>query len=182
MLGSLAASSCQHVPATHSSGRHRYPAALACRRTVVTRGTPPPQQLQQKLQFEHDGAGSSSLESQWRWFGFGATACNQRDGAKSVGGTDYVSMAAYDIESGEFCTTLINPKLHDPSFRITQKRLQGVHPCHALVLPCQQGPAPFISFAHLIGIHSAPSRGCYGCACSLTAWYWTFCSATVMHD
>jgi hypothetical protein len=40
-----------------------------------------------------------------------------------------LNMAAYDLGSGEMFKTLLNPKLHDPTYRLLPARLRGVHCC-----------------------------------------------------
>ena len=58
--------------------------------------------------------------NKWRWFGFHATASQQSKPA------EVVSLAASDLESGDFYTTLVNPKLHNGSrYRLTTQRLCG---------------------------------------------------------
>jgi len=63
----------------------------------------------------------TSAEKQWRWFGFHATACSQQ----ATPQTEYISLAVYDLDSGDFYSTLINPKLHNPGYRFTSARLKG---------------------------------------------------------
>lgn len=63
----------------------------------------------------------TTAEKQWRWFGFHAIACSQQPTAQ----TEYISLAVYDLESGDFYSTLINPKLHNPGYRFTSARLKG---------------------------------------------------------
>jgi hypothetical protein len=119
---------CSLTVKSHASGTCHRPAvaAVACRPTgtLVARATPRQQQLQQQLQFEQDTSSWFTAESRWRLFGFGATACTQSRG-KSADGTEYVSMAAYDLTSGELFSALINPKLHDPGYRLLSSRLRG---------------------------------------------------------
>jgi hypothetical protein len=122
MLCSVTARAC-------TSGTCQRPAvaAVACRPsgTLVARATPRQQQLQQQLQFERDTSTWFTAESRWCLFGFGATACTQSRG-KSADGTEYVSMAAYDLTSGEMFSTPINPKLHDPGYRLLSSRMRGM--------------------------------------------------------
>jgi hypothetical protein len=98
------------------------------RKLLVTRAQ---QQPKQRNRFS-TSAGPAA--DKWRWFGFHATACSQQRHSKS----EYVSIAVYDLESGDFYSSLINPKLHDPEFRFTANRLKGgvVGACHACGQPC----------------------------------------------
>lgn len=102
---------------------------VACRSApsgiVVARAKNLRQQLEQQLQFEPDIPTWFTAASRWRLFGFAATACSQKQ-CRSADGTEYVSMAAYDLASGELFSTLINPKLHDSGYRLLPGRLQGV--------------------------------------------------------
>jgi len=102
------------------------------RKALVTRAQQQPRPQQSFSRF-------TVAEKSWRWFGFHATACSQQPTPL----TEYTSLAVYDLESGDFYSTLINPKLHNSGFRLTSSRLKGgwfvamLH-CRGRVWPVQQ--------------------------------------------
>jgi hypothetical protein len=132
---------CSATARVHASGKCQRPAVVcrpAPRGTAVARATPRQEQLPQQQQFEQDKATWFTAESRWRMLGFGATACPQKQ-CRSVDGTEYVSMSAYDLASGELFNTLINPRLHEPSFRLLPARLRGMcRSCQQLVANMMQ--------------------------------------------
>jgi len=90
----------------------------ASRKILVTRAQqqqPRPRQSISKF---------ATAEKNWRWFGFHATACFQPRGSQR-GSPEYISLAVYDLDSGDFYSTLIDPRLHNPNFRFNPARLKG---------------------------------------------------------
>lgn len=63
----------------------------------------------------------STPEQQWRWLGLHATRCTQRTKPPP----EYIALAVYDLESGDYYSIIINPKLHNPTYRLISTRLQG---------------------------------------------------------
>ncbi|KAF6251647.1 hypothetical protein COO60DRAFT_596357 [Scenedesmus sp. NREL 46B-D3] len=55
-----------------------------------------------------------------RWFGFDTETCGG-----SIFRNEVIAVAAYDLDSGEAYTTLINPALHNPSYVFGAEELHG---------------------------------------------------------
>lgn len=112
------------------------------RNVLVTRAQQQPRPQQSSSRF-------TSAEKNWRWFGFHATAC------PSTPPTECISLAVYDLESGDFYSTLINPKLHNSDFRFTPTSLKGGW----FLLQCSTAGAESARGSNSSSEEESPSQG-----------------------
>jgi hypothetical protein len=64
---------------------------------------------------EAAAAGKKHLASTPRWFGFDTKSCGA-----DVFQDEVVAVAAYDLDSGDAYTAMINPALHNLSYKYTR--------------------------------------------------------------
>jgi hypothetical protein len=56
-----------------------------------------------------------------RWFGFDAETCGT-DKFRQTFQHEVIAVAAYDLDSGDAYTALINPALHNPRYKYREER------------------------------------------------------------
>jgi hypothetical protein len=59
----------------------------------------------------------SQSEATPRWFGFDTKTCGIMPFKANVHEDEVIAFAAYDLESGDAYTALINPALHNPRYK-----------------------------------------------------------------
>jgi hypothetical protein len=59
----------------------------------------------------------SQSEATPRWFGFDTKTCGIMPFTANVHEDEVIAFAAYDLESGDAYTALINPALHNPRYK-----------------------------------------------------------------
>jgi DNA polymerase III epsilon subunit-like protein len=55
-----------------------------------------------------------------KWFGFDTETCGM-----NVYQDEVIAVAAYDLDSGDAYTALINPALHNPSYKYRAEQFHG---------------------------------------------------------